>query len=270
MFLGHLSKFLQIFVSILLHELGHVILAEILGAKVNSITILPIGIKASMEENALSVKKKVLVYLGGAIVNILLLLLSFMADTYYLGNTGNMGFFIFTNLCLAVFNLLPIIPLDGGNIVRELLNDKVGFIKANIYIRKISEITLIGLVSIGIVQLHNNIFNFSLILIGIYIFFIIKKIKPMEGSFMNMKQFFYRKERLLKIGAYPARDIVVMKSMKLNDVVKCMDFDRFHIVHVLDENLKLIKHFTEQEILDSLVQYHTEITFDDLIGKGSE
>ena len=82
---------------------------------------------------------------------------------------------------------------------------------------------------------------------------------------MNMKQIIYRRSRLLKKGIYPVRDLVVMKSVFLGDTVKSMDFDRFHFIYVLDDNLKLLGVFSENDIMESMLRNNGDITFEELI-----
>jgi stage IV sporulation protein FB len=64
---------------------------------------------------------------------------------------------------------------------------------------------------------------------------------------------------------YPGRELVVIKTMRLGDIVKDMDFDRFHIIYVLDEDMRLAKIFTEQEIIDNMSKFDSEISFEELI-----
>ena len=52
-----------------------------------------------------------------------------------------------------------------------------------------------------------------------------------------------------------------METKSLGDVIKSMDFDRFHIIYVLDENMKLIDVVTEKEVLDYAIKYNTQISF---------
>lgn len=82
---------------------------------------------------------------------------------------------------------------------------------------------------------------------------------------MNIKNLVYKRSRFLRKGVYPGRELVVLKNMRLVDVVKNMDFDRFHIIYILDENMRLLKVFTEQEIIDNMAKFNGEMTFDELI-----
>lgn len=82
---------------------------------------------------------------------------------------------------------------------------------------------------------------------------------------MNIKNLIYKRSRFLRKGIYPGRELVVLNSAKLSEILKNMDFDRFHIIYVLDKELKFVKLFTEQDIIESLLKYNSDITFDELI-----
>lgn len=251
------------FGSILLHELGHIAVALLEGNKIHSINILPVGLNAQIEDEC-SAWKNIFVFLSGPLINMLLYSLGLIINTYYLPESDNMRFFILINIYLAVFNLLPVLPLDGGRILREALALNTGLFFAGRLTEKISFFIAILLIALGFVQLQAGFYNFSLLFIGLYLI-VCMKLQKTEAALMNVKQIIYRRSRLLKKGIYQARDLVAMKSMHLNEVIKCMDFDRFHIIHVLDENLKIVGTFTEQEIIDGLLNSETDLTFEEFI-----
>lgn len=60
------------------------------------------------------------------------------------------------------------------------------------------------------------------------------------------------------------------KNTRLGDTLTSMDFDRFHIIYVLDDNLRLLRVFTESEIMDALSGDTGNITFEQLISKYSD
>ena len=78
----------------------------------------------------------------------------------------------YANILIMLFNLLPIYPLDGGRIFKELIQIFEGSIKAKIYIRKISKavvIILTMLASIGILYLKNIAIFFIIIYLWIIV-----------------------------------------------------------------------------------------------------
>lgn len=56
----------------------------------------------------------------------------------------------------------------------------------------------------------------------------------------------------------------MIETKSLGDVIKSMDFDRFHIIYILNENMNLVRVVTEQEILDYAVKYNVSISFKNL------
>ncbi|MDJ0774453.1 MAG: site-2 protease family protein [Mastigocoleus sp. MO_167.B18] len=115
---------LLLFGSVLLHELGHSLVAKSQGIKVNSITLFLFGGVATIEEESKTPFKAFQVAIAGPLVSIALFFLLSLAsevfsDTSVLGvMLGDLGRI---NLVLALFNLIPGLPLDGGQVLKAAL-----------------------------------------------------------------------------------------------------------------------------------------------------
>lgn len=262
--IGYSTEYIIISLSMLVHEAGHTITAVILGKKVYSIRVLPVGINANFSENTLFGRQNIIIYIAGPIVNIILSLAGLIVYSYCLQDSNDMLFFITANLYLAIFNLLPVIPMDGGMIIREILWGHIGFFSAKKYLKRINRALAFSMMVLGLFQLISSSWNFSMIIIGIFVFFSYCDGR-MEVSFMNVKSIIYRRARLLKKGVYQSRDLVVIKSVHMGEIIKHMDFDRFHIVYVLNDDLSVMEVLTEQDIIDGLLRYNPEITFEDYL-----
>lgn len=239
-------------------------MAVLCGGKVYQLRFLPVGLNALIEDGPCSKWDRIRIYTSGPLINFLLSGLGFLLNSYYLFAPDSMRFFILINASLFIFNMIPILPMDGGRILREALSLKLGMFLAGRYTRSISRLLSLFLIMVGAVQIFYNVRNFSLILIGIYIFFTLKY-EERETALMNVKNMIYRRSRLLNKGIYPARDLVVLKSLHLGEIIKAMDFDRFHIIHVLDDDLKVVRVMTEHEVIEAMLKYNAEITFDELL-----
>ena len=112
---------LLLFGSVVLHELGHSIVARSQGIKVNSITLFLFGGIAAIEEESKTPGEALQVAIAGPSVSIalfvLLMLLSYILPTSSLASLM-MGDLARINLILALFNLIPGLPLDGGQIFK--------------------------------------------------------------------------------------------------------------------------------------------------------
>lgn len=250
-------QYLMTFIFISSHELGHILVALLLGAKFNSLRILPIGLNAIIDNQRCDKNSRILIYLAGPFVNIIMAAVCFVLKGFHLSTL--------INISLALFNLLPIQPMDGGKIALEILSVRLGLFKANKQLETVSIIVSIIIILFGLLVFIKNKYNISFVLIGIYIISCLKANKR-ETTFMNIKNLLFRRARIIKKGIYPVREIVVMKNMSIANVIKAMDYaDMFHLVSILDDNLRVIRVMTEQEILDAGIENGADVTFDKLL-----
>jgi stage IV sporulation protein FB len=270
LFTGLGAEYLVAFASITVHELGHVAAARIRGYRLERISFTPIGLSIAIHEEGLSRLDSLLIFSAGPAVNLLIAALSYGAAGLLHPATGALDFFFYSNICLAVFNLMPAMPLDGGRILRELLAARIGYMAAGKSLRILAFALSTAFIALGAYQLADGRMNFSLFIIGFYILVLFFTGK-MEAALMNIKQIVYRRSRLLKKGVYPARDLVAMSSTPVSEILKSLDFDRFHFIFVLDEKLKLVGIFNENEVMEGIVGGSADITFGELLkimGKG--
>ena len=141
----------------LLHELGHLGVGMLLGFKPNSITINPLGVslifktKVEDAENILCIRRLII-----AMVNLAILIIGILLKR---------DIIIYGNLLLLIFNLIPIYPLDGGRILKQIIHIYKGkeiAYKRIIEISKVTIIILTILTSILILYIHNMAFLFIL------------------------------------------------------------------------------------------------------------
>ena len=80
----------------------------------------------------------------------------------------------YANILIMLFNLLPIYPLDGGRILKEIIQIFEGSIKSKIYIAQISKAVVIGLTMIGSIAII-YFKNIAIFFIIIYLWIIVIK-----------------------------------------------------------------------------------------------
>ena len=110
--------YIYFFISILIHELTHIFIARIFNMNLKNLRVSIFGASLEIEKNNKNkIPMKILMYFSGPCSNLLIAILIYnlkIEDEERLK-------IIYTNLSLCVFNLLPIYPLDGGNILKEVL-----------------------------------------------------------------------------------------------------------------------------------------------------
>jgi Zn-dependent protease/CBS domain-containing protein len=116
-----------LFVSIVIHELFHSLVARRFGLSIRGITLFMFGGVAEMTEEPANAKTEFYMALAGPVTSIALGMIFY--STYLIlkrlgvsmGITGIFGYLGIINWALAGFNLIPAFPLDGGRILRSIL-----------------------------------------------------------------------------------------------------------------------------------------------------
>ena len=118
----------MLFFSVLLHEFGHSLVAQRLGLEVRDITLLPIGGVSNLRTPPERPSEEVKITVAGPLVNVVLAPIFFgvglllgaepriPTDLFTgIGSVGQFFFYLgYLNVVLALFNLIPAFPLDGG------------------------------------------------------------------------------------------------------------------------------------------------------------
>lgn len=118
---------LGLFLSIILHELSHSLVARRFGIPMKGITLFIFGGVAEMSEEAPDAKAEFWMALAGPASSLLVSSIFYLASRYGASAgwsdpvTGVIGYLVWINIALAVFNLIPAFPLDGGRVLRSVL-----------------------------------------------------------------------------------------------------------------------------------------------------
>lgn len=114
MFLKDAEYIILGFYACMLHEIGHLILMNLAGGKLEKISFYGAGIKIVPTHKIMPFFKDVLILLGGPLVNFIAFFIAFL---FSFKNNNDILIFAFMNLTVGIFNLLPFKAFDGGRIL---------------------------------------------------------------------------------------------------------------------------------------------------------
>jgi len=166
---GGLSAFfiVALFGCVVLHELGHALMARRFGIETLDITLYPIGGVARLQRMPRAPGAELLIALAGPAVNFAivagllgleLLGIGGMESDSWLG--GFLASLMLVNLILGLFNLIPAFPMDGGRVLRALLTGWLGRVRATSIAATIGRALA---VAFGVYSLlHLNLFHVAL------------------------------------------------------------------------------------------------------------
>jgi len=141
--------------SVVLHELGHSLAAQRYGIAVRNITLYPFGGVAFLEKGSRDPKHELWIALAGPAVNAMIALIiggvaaavGMVPGPPALEPTvaSAVQWVVAANLMLCFFNLIPALPLDGGRVLRALLELKLGRERATLIASAVAKVVAVAM-----------------------------------------------------------------------------------------------------------------------------
>jgi len=163
-----------LFLCVLLHEFGHIFTARAFGVNTPYVTLLPIGGVSQLERIPEEPWEEFLIAIAGPLVSIAItVLLVYVAGANLEPSTAGaventkialVDRLAIVNLFLALFNLIPAFPMDGGRVLRAALASKFGYVRATEISASIGQFVAFALGFIGLM------YNPILIFIAIFVY----------------------------------------------------------------------------------------------------
>ena len=239
-FKGELFLFLISTIIALQHECAHAFAAAKLGYKLNTIVLMPFGAVIDGDLHAVSLKDEIFIALCGPICNLVTAL--FFVALWWLVPTmyAFTDVACYSSLAIALVNLLPAYPLDGGRILcctltrifkKYTLSEQKAELRARRICRYITLLFSLGFFATFCIQCAHRQYNLSLLIFGLFL---------LVGGIGNVyKNAVYERmdfsvANALKTGA-EIRRVAVLTSCPIKDVLRFISKGSYLIIEVYDE-----------------------------------
>ena len=239
-----------LFFSVLAHEITHSYIAKKEEIEVREITLFIFGGVSQLVKEPDDPRKELKVAIAGPISSLVLAFLFWIISkmTSQIPNlllfTGLLSYLAFINLSLAVFNLIPGFPLDGGRVLRAVYWKKTGSLKRATRIASdTGKWVGVGIILLGLYFIiMGNVFNgFWFVIIGIFLR------SAAEGGFQQVVM----KGALegVKVKELMSQGVIsVQPSLRIDRLVEDFYLTHKHITYPVTENEKIIGIITLKQV----------------------
>ncbi len=240
--------FAVVFFSAFLHEIAHLFACIVLKEKIAYIRICPYGInlKTGIIKNEFH---KMIISVAGPVASMVFMFVS--SDKI----------FYTANLALFVINLLPTLPLDGGEFLKSVLNCKIGYINSHKIMTIFSKIIGIALSFSGIFLLIMTKFNFSLLIIGVFLLY--NQIEE-KKNYIHLQKSIFTNEFKSDKKVFRVYPVGIDVSANLTDAAKYIGYGYELEIHIFNCG-RLIGSATQERLLDTIINLGANAKADKLI-----
>ena len=247
------GKVLGVFGAVLWHELSHAVTAITLGYRVREIELLPFGGVARIERlGEAGAASELVMAAAGPAASLVMAAAIYFAMPYFPEWMEELNFYFTVNMTLALFNLLPALPLDGGRMARALLTSRLGYGKATKIVVRFGNLLSFGLiVATGIEFWQFSSVNLSFLFAAVFLYVAAKTELKIAG-FRSMRVLAQKKAELSARGVMPTIHYTALSGAMARDIVRLFGPEQYYIVLVVNDTFRVERVLTETEIWEGL------------------
>lgn len=259
---GYLLEMITLFGIVLIHELGHVFAAKSFQWRVTEVRLLPFGGVAVVEESGnVSAYQEICVTLAGPLQNAWMVLLSLLMLAVGWGDGAWWNYFMQANLLVGAFNLLPILPLDGGKLMQSILSYAISYHKTLAVTTHVSLWMSGLLVVVACLPWSGTGIQLNLLLIGAFLFY---------SNWYGYRHISYNYMRFLmsRCTRFPldqlyedkqidrSEPLLVSFKHPIAEVLKMFRREKYHWIYVLNDQGTVQHIVPEQRLIDYFFSGH--------------
>lgn len=247
-FTGYFIELITLFAVVIIHELGHAGVAGALGWRIREIELLPFGGVVHLEENGWRpARDELLIAAAGPLQNMWMIGLSWFLVETGIWEAEWGAYFTKANLTIALFNLLPVLPLDGGRIAQSAMSLLLPYFRSLQIGNGASLAISIGMIVYALLY-HSGGLRLNLLLIGCFL------------TYSNWYEYRHRMYRFMRFivgrqslsasqNTLPLAPIVMTVQEGVTDAIKRLRRNRYHWIFVVDHHGRVCAALSETELI---------------------
>ena len=275
--IGLIAVFLDIgiqvvamFLAVLGHELCHTLVAKMLGVIIDEIELLPFGGAAHYrdQKNMLGIRETIIALMGPmfnvacAVVMLLVMPMMKAVPAFW-------PILIRFQITMAVFNLLPAYPLDGGRMLRGILTCIIGIRRAT------KVVTVFGVavggatvIISGLEIIKSGCINLPLLLVGCAIWAAAWQERFRYDTFSALLMMERKKNKILHRGGMKEYTMTVFEDNTVRQALQMIQKKSFLRLHVVDKQYKTVGYINEGQLKTACMENKIDQTLREILCNG--
>lgn len=235
------------YLLVTLHEMAHLAAAVFIGLKPSRLAFFPFGVNLKLKNKIVGyLSDEIILYLSGPLLNAVLGVLGMI---FYKGKYSEL--FYCNNFGLFIFNILPIMPMDGGILANKILASRIGQRKSAIVLKCSSCILIALLIGFEGFLIFKSRFNFSVLIAAIFLMGNIFTNKEKYNLEIIRELMFYKEKDKRKIKKVTG--LQIKSDTDYKDLLKDFSRARNYIIFKENKSGEIGEILTERQIIEEIV-----------------
>jgi stage IV sporulation protein FB len=251
---GYFAELFTLFLIVLVHEIGHVVVARSFDIRVREVKLLPFGGVAEIEDaGSIPARQDALIAIAGPLQNVWMGLAAWGCGQLGWWDPEWAAYVWKANLMIGLFNLLPIYPLDGGKLLQAAFSYGFNYYSMMKWTSRISIVlsTLMIGFAISTAFWPSNGIQLNLLVVGLFLWL------TNWTYYRNIPYLFVRflmhrdrvAVRTIARGSL-ARPIIVNIKQPIIGVVRLLWREQYHLIYLMELEGRIVKVVPEKEVVD--------------------
>ena len=251
--LGRMNALLRASLALTLHELSHAVVAYVFACPVLSLELMPFGGVARLSRQTLSPQAELCIAAAGPVTSLLVAGLTAMCGYLFPETARRLAAFLTFNLTLAALNLLPALPLDGGRMLRALLQRRLGYGPATGLAAWLGVAAGLAMLALSVWCATNQVYNLTLPTMGVFLLLsAAAELRQLPEGRMNAS--LRRYDGVHAGETYAVYQVAAHASMDAREALRVLRHNRYNVLRVVDGSLRTIGELDEGTLMQAIAQ----------------
>jgi len=253
---GFFTELIVLFATVLVHELGHVLAARGYGWRIREVKLLPFGgVMETEEAGSRPALEEAVVAAAGPLQNLWMGAASWLLGYAGIWDAAWADYLVEVNIAIGLFNLLPVLPLDGGRLLQALAGCGLSYYRTLAACAALSLWMSAGIILYSFHPLASpagGAVNLNLLAVGIFLL-LSNWTYRRNLPYVFIRFLMHRREasaRRFRSGTL-AQPIVVTGVKPVAGILRLLRRERYHLVYIMDEKGAALAVLPEQKIIDA-------------------